>query len=42
MLNGDAQTNRDNAYAVTSWLPLVLGLIRAVTFVCCSSCPAVW
>jgi len=33
MLTGDAQTNRDNAYAVTSWLPLVLGLICAVTFV---------
>jgi uncharacterized membrane protein YdfJ with MMPL/SSD domain len=33
MLTGDAQTNRDNADAVTSWLPLVLGLICAVTFV---------
>ena len=33
MLTGDAQTNRDNAHAVMSRLPLVLGLIGAVTFV---------
>ncbi|OYN74473.1 MMPL family transporter [Mycolicibacterium sphagni] len=33
MLTGDAQTNRDNANAVTSRLPLVLGLVVAVTFV---------
>ncbi|TGD85180.1 MMPL family transporter [Mycolicibacterium sp. CH28] len=33
ILTGDAQTNRDNAHAVTSRLPLVLGLIGAVTFV---------
>ena len=33
LLTGDAQMNRDNAHAVTSRLPLVLGLIGAVTFV---------
>ncbi|WP_167099839.1 MMPL family transporter [Mycobacterium sp. DL592] len=33
VLTGDAQTNRDNGDAVTSRLPLVLGLIGAVTFV---------
>ena len=32
-LTGDAQTNRDNAKAVTSRLPLVLGLIGIITFV---------
>ena len=33
LLTGDAQTNRDNAHAVTSRLPLVLGLVGGVTFV---------
>lgn len=32
-LTGDAQTNRDNARAVTAQLPWVLGLIGVITFV---------
>jgi RND superfamily putative drug exporter len=32
-ITGTAQTNRDSVHAITSWLPLVLGLIAVIMFV---------
>ncbi len=39
---GVAQVNRDSVDAVTDRLPLVLGLMAAITFVLLSCSPAVW
>jgi putative drug exporter of the RND superfamily len=33
LITGTAQVNRDTATAIRSWLPLVLGIIAAITFV---------